>query len=116
MDKLKIGLLALIALLLLMFLIDRNREPAQMKAFIDKMEQSQRDLTAQQAELRDVIAELKENGVAVAASNGQTAAPKPTADLDFHFVSLVEVGGRLYELDGNNDGPVDCGTVRQPRP
>jgi len=24
-------------------------------------------------------------------------------------VSLVTVGGRLYELDGNNNGPIDCG-------
>jgi len=43
------------------------------------------------------------------ASSGQTSAPTPTADLDFHFVSLVEVEGRLYELDGNNDGPIDVG-------
>jgi len=26
-------------------------------------------------------------------------------------VSLVAVSGRLYELDGNNDGPIDCGVV-----
>ena len=45
------------------------------------------------------------------APAGQTAAPRPTADLDFHFVSLVEVQGRLYELDGNNDGPLECGVV-----
>ena len=69
------------------------------------------------------------------ASQGQTDAPAANADLDFHFVrraqplgvaaqcarlvgltahahwqvSLVTVGGRLYELDGNNDGPIDCG-------
>lgn len=53
--------------------------------------------------LRQVHSEL--------ASQGQTAAPRPNADLDFHFVSLVEVQGRLYELDGNNDGPLDCGPV-----
>ena len=45
------------------------------------------------------------------AAGGQTDAPKPTADLDFHFVAHVEVNGVLYELDGNNDGPIDCGPV-----
>jgi len=45
------------------------------------------------------------------APQGQTDAPRPTEALDFHFVSLVEVGGRMYELDGNNDGPIDCGAV-----
>ena len=43
------------------------------------------------------------------ASQGQTAAPHAKADLDFHFISLVEVQGHLYELDGNNDGPIDVG-------
>ena len=45
------------------------------------------------------------------AARGQTAAPAKSAELDFHFVSLVGVDGRLWELDGNNDGPVDCGPL-----
>ena len=45
------------------------------------------------------------------ASQGQTDAPAPNADLEFHFISLVAVNGTLYELDGNNDGPIDCGPV-----
>ena len=48
------------------------------------------------------------------ASQGQTAAPHAKADLDFHFISLVEVQGHLYELDGNNDGPLDCGALALP--
>ena len=43
------------------------------------------------------------------AAQGQTDAPAANADLDFHFVSLVVVEGRLFELDGNNDGPIDTG-------
>jgi len=45
------------------------------------------------------------------SGRGQTEAPAPNADLDFHFVSLVAVGGELYELDGNNDGPIALGPV-----
>jgi len=45
------------------------------------------------------------------APSGQTDAPQPSADLEFHFISMVSVSGHLYELDGNNDGPLDLGPV-----
>ncbi|KAL1518585.1 hypothetical protein AB1Y20_002873 [Prymnesium parvum] len=69
---------------------------------------------ASAAERADMFAPAVRELHSSLAPRGQTDAPAPTADLDFHFVSLVAVGGRLYELDGNNDGPIECGEVPHP--
>lgn len=46
---------------------------------------------------------------ATSAQHGQTQAPDLNAETDFHFVPLIEKNGRLYELDGRKQGPIDCG-------
>ncbi|KAG0253058.1 Ubiquitin carboxyl-terminal hydrolase isozyme L3 [Actinomortierella ambigua] len=43
------------------------------------------------------------------ASTGQTATPDLQAEVDLHFVCLVERDGHLYELDGNKPWPVNHG-------
>lgn len=47
------------------------------------------------------------------AAQGQTAAPPPNERVDLHFVCFVEKGGRLYELDGRREGPLDRGPCEQ---
>ncbi|GAA99303.1 uncharacterized protein L969DRAFT_102675 [Mixia osmundae IAM 14324] len=45
------------------------------------------------------------------AQTGQTAAPDADAKVDLHFVAFVAVRGRLLELDGRKDSPIDHGPV-----
>ena len=41
----------------------------------------------------------------ISAEEGQTSAPEANADINYHFVALVEKNGVLYELDGRKDKP-----------
>jgi len=43
------------------------------------------------------------------ALEGQTSAPNLADEVDYHFVALVERGGRIYILDGRKNGPIDEG-------
>ncbi|KAK2078405.1 hypothetical protein QBZ16_003245 [Prototheca wickerhamii] len=42
-----------------------------------------------------------------AALAGSTAPPAAADDVDLHFVAFVHSGGRLFELDGRQRGPID---------
>lgn len=43
-------------------------------------------------------------------NQGQTAAPDANDEVSFHFMSFIKGrDGRLYELDGRRNGPVDLG-------
>jgi len=43
------------------------------------------------------------------ASTGQTATPDLAAEVDLHYVCLIERDGHLYELDGNKPYPINHG-------
>jgi len=45
------------------------------------------------------------------AAGGQTEAPEAEDDTDHHFISFVEKGGDIYELDGAKTCPVNHGAV-----
>uniref|UniRef100_A0A1D2A4N3 Ubiquitin carboxyl-terminal hydrolase n=1 Tax=Auxenochlorella protothecoides TaxID=3075 RepID=A0A1D2A4N3_AUXPR len=70
------------------------KTPAERAAYLEDPPDASVDITSSHA---------------AAAQAGSTAAPEATADIDLHFVTFVEHGGRLYELDGRREGPVDHG-------
>lgn len=43
------------------------------------------------------------------ARRGQTIPPDAECTTDNHFITFLERGGRLYELDGRKKGPIDHG-------
>lgn len=49
------------------------------------------------------------------ATQGQTEAPAADAKVDLHFVCFVQKAGRLYELDGRKEAPVDHGACEEMR-
>ncbi|KAI9334905.1 peptidase C12, ubiquitin carboxyl-terminal hydrolase [Obelidium mucronatum] len=48
---------------------------------------------------------------AASATEGQTEAPSADEDVDLHFIAFVESEGRVFELDGRKESPVDHGST-----
>lgn len=45
------------------------------------------------------------------AAEGQTAAPPAESNVNHHFISLVNVGNELFELDGTKSFPISHGAT-----
>lgn len=56
---------------------------------------------------------LLEAAHAESAREGQTEAGSEDDDVDLHFVSFVEHNGRILELDGRKDAPLDQGLISE---
>jgi len=60
------------------------------------------------AEAADIHA-LSESSASGANGGGEDGAPELGAKVDFHFISFVEAGGEVWELDGRKVSPVSHG-------
>ena len=47
----------------------------------------------------------------MAATDGASALPDEGEKVDFHYTCFVKSDGRLWELDGDLEGPVDLGAL-----
>lgn len=47
------------------------------------------------------------------AAEGQTEAPPSDAVINNHFISLVNIGNELFELDGRKNFPISHGTTNE---
>ena len=55
---------------------------------------------------------LEKNVREVHAAKAQLGSSKPQETAKAHFVTFVEVNGRVWELDGRLDGPIDRGEIK----
>ena len=55
--------------------------------------------------------EAIEEAYSEAAQSGSSEAPGAEDEVDYHYVCFIKSSDRLYELDGDRDGPVDRGQL-----
>lgn len=77
-----------------------------LKKFLEKTAEMSPEERGHEVENSKEISEVH----SVVASCGQTEAPAADAVVSGHFVAFVERNGRLYELNGGKNGPVDHGS------
>lgn len=81
------------------------KDGSVMKTFYDKA----KDLSPEE---RGKLLEADMSFIAVheaLAAEGQTAAPPAESNVNHHFISLVNVGDELFELDGTKNFPISHG-------
>lgn len=55
-----------------------------------------------------------ENAYAQAAQKGRSEAPSAQDEVDHHYICLVKSpGGHLYELDGDQNGPISRAPLKE---
>ncbi|ROW05585.1 hypothetical protein VSDG_00169 [Cytospora chrysosperma] len=88
------------------------KEFIQPESDLDKLLKQAADLpTDQRSRLLETSQSLA-TAHQSAASQGDTAAPEATDDVDLHYVCFVKTNdGTLWELDGRRKGPLDRGTL-----
>lgn len=95
--------------------IDLGEELRNFRAFTGDFSPDLKGLTISNSErLRAVHNSFARAGGLVLEEDSEKSAKPATKDDDvYHFISYVPLAGRLYELDGLRDGPVDLGPCDQ---
>lgn len=79
-----------------------------LKTFYDKTKHMDAKQRADQLIKDDMLDRVHDEF----AQMGQTNAPAAEEKVDLHFVAFVQEGGRLWEMDGRKEGPMDVGHVQ----
>lgn len=83
------------------------KDGSYIKRFLDESKSLSPEQIGKKLEESEEACEAHQSS----AQKGQTTAPDISADVNFHFIALVERGGQLYELDGRKLGPISHGAT-----
>lgn len=83
------------------------REDSPLASFYAKTRNQDPAARGKALEEADEVAETHE----AVAQEGQTETPELSARVNLHFVALIHHKGRLYEMDGRRDAPIDRGST-----
>lgn len=82
---------------------------SSLREFIESSKQLEPEKKANKFETCDNIATAHES----ASEQGQTEAPAASESVEYHFISIINHEGTLYEMDGRKHGPVKHGQTSE---
>lgn len=89
---------------------DEDFEPnSHLKEFINESSKLEPEDKAGKFENCQGIATAHEE----VSNEGQTEAPAPSESVEYHFISLINHDGTIYELDGRKHGPIAHGSTSE---
>lgn len=80
-----------------------------LKTFLEKTKDMDPEARGHALETDDTMTQVHEE----CATEGQTSAPDREQKLDTHFIAIVNVDGKIYELDGRKKAPVNHGDTTE---
>ncbi|XP_050539821.1 ubiquitin carboxyl-terminal hydrolase isozyme L5 [Daktulosphaira vitifoliae] len=91
--------------------IDLGSTLNEFKEFSQKFDANMKGLTLSNSQkIRSVHNSFGRSGSIFEFDD--SAKPKSKEDEAYHFVAIVPIDGRLYELDGLKEGPIDLGPIK----
>lgn len=89
---------------------DEDFEPnSSIKEFIKDSKTLEPEVKANKFESCETIAAAHET----ASVEGQTEAPAASESVEYHFISIINNGNTIYEMDGRKHGPINHGPTSE---